>query len=150
MKRVLFSKAAMLFVAIVSLSVVVAHMSCIWFGPECFHDQRAPLSIIESSKNGTWLAPVGTTFVSTLFLVCGFYALSGGKIIRRLPLLKAGIYTIGSICITRGILVIPVLYMYPHLRSLFEITALIVWFLCGVLIIWGYSCLLYTSDAADE
>ena len=136
--NLVFAKAAMIFVAVVALSVVIAHMSCIWLGPECFAIQRAPLSIIESSKNGTWFAPIGTTFVSFLFVVCAIYALSGGEIIRKLPLLKAGIYTIGSICIARGILVIPILYKYPHLRSQFEISALIIWFICGTLIIWGY------------
>ena len=136
--KLFLAKAAMIFVALVAVLVVVAHMSCIWLGPECFHLQRAPLSIIESSKNGTWFAPVGTASVSSLFLVCAFYALSGGKIIRKLPLLKVGIYTIGTICIARGILVIPILYMHPHLRSLFEIFALIIWFICGILVIWGY------------
>jgi hypothetical protein len=81
----------MIFVALVALFVVVAHMPCIWLGPECFYVQRAPLSIIETSKNGTWFAPVGTSSVSLLFLICAFYALSGGKIIKELPLLKVGI-----------------------------------------------------------
>jgi hypothetical protein len=138
MKKLVLAKAAMISVALVSLLVVIAHMSCIWLGPECFYVQRAPLSIIESSKNGTWFAPIGTTFVSSLFLVCSFYALSGGGIIRKLPLLKVGIYTIGSICIARGFLITPVLYSYPHLRSTFEILAAIIWLACGVLIIWGF------------
>lgn len=128
----------MIFVALVAFGVVIAHMSCIWLGPECFYVQRAPLSIIESSKNGTWLAPVGTTFVSFLFLVCSFYALSGARIIKKLPLLKIGIYTIGTICVARGVLVTPILYSHPHLRSLFEISAAIIWFACGALIIWGF------------
>ena len=136
--KMVLAKAAMIFVAVVAVSVVIAHMSCIWLGPECFYAQRAPLSIIESSKNGTWFAPIGTTFISSLFLVCALYALSGGNIIKKLPLLKLGIYIIGSVCIARGVLVTPVLYIYPHLRSVFEITAAMIWLLCGILIIWGY------------
>ena len=140
-KKTYLAQVGMVFVASVALLVVIAHMSCIWLGPECFEVQRAPLSIIQSSKDGTWLASVGTTFVSMLFLTCAFYALSGGKIIRRLPLLKIGIYTIGNICIARAILVLPLFYKYFHLRSIFEISACIIWFLCGALIIWGYRCL---------
>lgn len=136
--KLLVAKAAMIFVAIVAILVVIAHMSCIWLGPECFVLQRAPLSIIESSRNGTWIAPVGTTFVSMLFLLCALYTLSGAQLIKRLPLLKFGIYFIGTICLARGILVIPMLYIYPQLRSLFEISALVIWFACGLLIIWGY------------
>lgn len=140
-KKTYLAQIGMVSVACISLLVVIAHMSCIWFGPECFEVQRAPLSIIQSSKDGTWFASVGTSVVSILFLTCAFYALSGGKIIRRLPLLKMGIYTIGTICIARAILVLPLLYKYVHLRSFFEISACIVWFLCGALIIWGYRCL---------
>ena len=136
--QIVLAKIAMVSVALVALGVVLAHMSCIWLGPDCFSIQRAPLSIIESSKNGTWLAPVGTTFISSLFLICSLYALSGAGIIKKLPLLKVGIYTIGAICLARGILVTPLLYSYPHLRSLFEISAAIVWFVCGALIIWGF------------
>jgi len=136
--RLVLAKSAIIFVALVALSVVVAHMACIWLGPECFHAQRAPLSIIESSKNGTWFAPLATTLVSSLFFACALYALSGGRMIRKLPFLKLAIYTIASICIARGLLVIPILYLYPHLRSLFEISAVIIWFTCGVLLIWAY------------
>lgn len=136
----------MIFVAIVAIFVVIAHMSCIWLGPVCFSLQRAPSSIIESSQNGTWLAPIGTIFISMLFLLCALYALSGAKIIKRLPLLKLAIYCISAICLARGILVIPILYIYPNLRSLFEISALILWFFCGFLIMWGYKA--HESDSS--
>ena len=144
--RVVLAKFAIIFVALVALSVVIAQMACIWVGPECFRAQRAPLSIIESSKNGTWFAPLGTTLVSSLFLTCALYALSGGRMIRKLPFLNVVIYTIASICIARALLVIPLLYLYPHLRSLFEIAAAIIWFTCGVLLIWAYKSI--QSDAS--
>ena len=131
-------KAALVLVAFVALLVVIAHMSCIWFGPECFVIQRAPASIIESSREGSWFAPLGTTFVSSLFLLSAGYALSAAKIIKKLPYLKLAVMVIGSICIARSIVVIPLLYKHAHLRSQFEIAACIVWFIGGVLILWGY------------
>ena len=46
----------------------------------------APVSVIESAKAGTLLAPLGTIVVSAIFIVFGCYALSGATLIRRLPL----------------------------------------------------------------
>ncbi len=137
-KQLYLAKAAMMLVAFVSISVVIAHMSCIWLGPECFAAQRAPLSIVESSRAGTWIAPVGTAGVSLLFLISGLYALSGGQVITKLPLLNVAIYTIATVCIARAIIVIPLLLRYEHLRSRFEVIACIIWFLCGVLLVFGH------------
>jgi hypothetical protein len=38
--------------ALISVSTAIAHMSCIFLGPECF----APAQIIESARDGTWLS----------------------------------------------------------------------------------------------
>jgi hypothetical protein len=60
------------------------------------------------------LAPVGTIFVSAIFLVVGLYAISGAGIVRKLPLLKLGIYTIGTRCIIRGVLPLQLWIRHPE------------------------------------
>ena len=135
------ARAAIVLLALTSASVAIAHMACIWLGPECFQVQRAPLSIIESSKTGTWLATIATSFVSSLFLICSLYALSAGKFIKRLPLMNTAVYTISIICIARGLIIVPLIFRKPELLSNFDITASIIWFLYGVLLIYGYKTL---------
>ena len=49
------------------------------------------------------LAGIGMTIV---FAICGFYGLSGAGVIRRLPLLRLGVFFIGGVYIFRGIPVI--------------------------------------------
>ena len=140
-ERIDLPKVAMLLVASVAILVALVHLSCIWLGPECYSIQRAPIRVLISSKNETWLAPVATLLVSFLFLVASLYALSGGKIIRQLPFLKFGIFTIGLVCLQRGMHFIPNLIQHPPLRDTYEISAAIIWLICGVLIIWGYKSL---------
>jgi hypothetical protein len=70
--------------------------------------------------------------------LCAAYALSAAKIITRLPLLKAGIYTISALCIFRGISTVPLSLMYPDMVSSFSIIAGAVWFLSGLLYWVGF------------
>ncbi len=58
------------------------------------------------------VAGIGMT---TVFAICGFYGLSGGGVIRRLPLLRLGIFFIGAVYVYRGI---PVVF---HILSVFDI-----------------------------
>jgi len=123
--------------AIIAFVTAVAHMSCILLGPECYAAQMAPKEIVESAKQGTWLAPVGTTLVSVLFAICGCYALSAAGYIRPLFLLKIGIYFIGSLCIVRGILGLQLWLRKPELFDTFGIWANWFWFICGLFFILG-------------
>jgi hypothetical protein len=49
------------------------------------------------------VAGIGITIV---FAICGFYGRSGGGVIRRLPLLRLGIFFIGAVYVYRGIPVV--------------------------------------------
>ena len=95
-------------------------MSCIFLGESCYRAQLAPEIIIQSAANGSLLAPVATTFVSSLFLLCAVYALSAAKMIMKLPLLKTAIYTISIVCILRGLAIIPLWLAYPECLVVFR------------------------------
>lgn len=124
--------------ALISVGTAIAHMSCIFFGPECFSAQLAPPQIIESARNGTWLAPIGTTFVSVIFLVVGLYALSGGGVIRKLPFLRLGIYTIGTLCIIRGVLPLQLWIRHPDKVNSVVFYTGVIWLVTGLLFLIGY------------
>ena len=96
------NKVGLLFLsiaAVIAILTALAQMSCIFLGESCYRSQLAPEVIIQSAVNGTLLAPVGTTFISLLFLLCAIYALSAANIIIKLPLLKTAIYSISILCI---------------------------------------------------
>ena len=124
--------------ALISVGTAVAHLSCIFLGSECFSAQMAPQQVIESAKNGTWLAPVGTIFVSSIFLIVGLYAISAAGIIRKLPLLKLGIYTIASLCIIRGVLPLQLWMRHPEKVNSVVFYIGIVWLVTGLLFLFGY------------
>jgi hypothetical protein len=124
--------------ALIAMATAVAHMSCIFLGPECYAAQMAPPQIIESAKNGTYLAPIGTVFASSIFIIVGLYALSGAGIFRQLPLLKYAIYIIGTLCIIRGILPLQLWIRHPDKVNDIVFYTGIVWLVTGLLYLIGY------------
>lgn len=130
--------AALLIVAGIAVTTAIAHMSCIVIGPNCFRAQLAPEIIVKSAVEGTWIAPIGTLFVSVLFLVCAIYAVSATKLIKPVPMLRAGIFVISGLCLLRGIATIPIVVLYPNIITTFAIVAGFVWFASGVLCLIGY------------
>ncbi len=124
--------------AMIAIGTALAHMSCIFLGPECYATQMAPPQIVESAKNGTLLAPLGTIFISSIFVVLGLYALSGAQFIRKLPLLNIGLYTIASLCIIRGVLPLQLWLRHPEKVSDLVFYVGVVWLLTGFLYLFGY------------
>lgn len=124
--------------AFIAISTAIAHLSCIYFGPQCYAAQMAPQEIVESAKSGTLLAPIGTVIVSAIFIAFGIYALSGAQIIRKLPLLSFGIYTIATLCIIRGLLPLQLWLRHPNKVSTLVLAVGIVWLIVGLLYLFGY------------
>jgi len=134
-------------VAFIFFGTAVAHMSCIILGSECYAVQMAPPQIVESAINGTWLAPIGTTIVSTIFVIFGLYALSGAGIIRKLPLQKFGIYTIATLCLIRGLLPLQLWIRHPEKVSTVVFYVGVVWLITGLLFLFGYR---YVQQSATK
>jgi len=124
--------------ALVAFSTAVAHLSCIYFGPQCFSAQMAPPAIVESAQNGTLFAPVATIVVAMVFIIFGIYALSGARLIRKLPLLSVGVYAIAFLCIVRGLLPMQLWLRHPEKVSNLVLFVGIVWLTVGLLYLFGY------------
>lgn len=135
-----FNKGVVLLVIGASAAIFTgfAHLSCIFFGPQCYSAQMAPAIIVESAKAETLLAPIAAIGISIFFVILGFYALSGAKLIRKLPLLSFGIYSIATVCIIRGILPIQLWVRHPNKVSDAILVVGIVWLLVGLCYLFGY------------
>jgi hypothetical protein len=46
---------------------------------------------------------------AVLLVACGVYALSGGGVLRSLPLLQWALFGVGSVFVLRGLMVVPIL-----------------------------------------
>jgi len=135
---------ALLIVAAIALITAIAHLSCIVLGAGCYRAQLAPEVIVNSAIQKTWLAPIGTTIISALFLVCALYTVSAAKIIRPMPFLRLAIFAISGLCVTRGLATFPILMTLSDKAPAFAVVSGFIWFLSGVLCIVGY-CLVGDS-----
>jgi hypothetical protein len=124
--------------ALIAVATAFAHLSCIYFGPQCYSAQMAPSSIVESAKENTLLAPLATIFVSAIFILLASCALSGARLIRRLPLLNYGIYTIAFLSIVRGILPLQLWLRHPDKVTEIVLFVGIVWLAVGLCYLFGY------------
>jgi hypothetical protein len=135
------SKCGLMFLvlaALIAIGNAVAHMSCIYIGPDCYAAQLAPPQLIESAKSGTYLAPVSAIVISVIFVIWGLFALSAAGIIRKLPLLKFAIYAISTLCIIRGILPLQQWLRHPEKVSDAAFYYGIAWLITGLLFLLGY------------
>ena len=90
-----------------STAVALLRVGIAVFGPPWYRYFGAP-SLAERIEAGAALVPVlMTVAVAALFAVCACYALSGAGAVRRLPLLRAVLYTIGAVYLLRGVQVVP-------------------------------------------
>jgi hypothetical protein len=121
---------------IIASASAIWHLLCIFGGPSWFAFARAPKAIIDSSVQGTLLAPIGTIVVASLMFACTVFAFSAAGLIRKVPLLKSALITIATLCILRGLIVIPVFVTSSGL-DYWQIVASTVWFYVGICFIAG-------------
>ena len=91
--------------------------------------------VVESAKEGTFLAPIGAMVIAGLMFVCTAYSLSGAGLIKRIPLLKTALMVISIICLVRALIVIP--YLFSTKLDMWEVVASAVWFFVGVCFLLG-------------
>ena len=90
-----------------NIMVAILHVFMKFIGISAFNYFGAPVALIQLIENNhTWLVMEIMGLLVGLFLVAGFYGLSGAKIIRRLPGLNFILVTIGVIYTVRGAVVV--------------------------------------------
>jgi len=117
--------------AAIALVGVVIHVAAIVGGAPWYAYFGAPPAIVESARNGTWLAPVSCAVIAALMALCAAYALSALGRIWRLPLLRLMLGAMAGVCLLRALILLPLAIVHPELRNAFEVGAAIVWGLAG-------------------
>ncbi|MCV2357034.1 hypothetical protein LNV09_23060 [Paucibacter sp. B2R-40] len=118
--------------AAIAMVGVIIHIGAIFGGASWFKFFGAPPAVVESSRTGTLLAPVGSAAIAALMALCAAAAFSALGHIPRLPMLRLLLVSIAGISLLRAFAVIPVAFLRPELINTFEIVAAIVWGLAGV------------------
>ena len=116
---------------VIASASAIWHLLCIIGGPNWFAFARAPQQIIDSSQQGTLLAPIGTVIVASLMFACTVFAFSAAGLMRKVPLLKTALITISILCITRALIAIPTFINSAGL-DIWQIIASSVWFYVGI------------------
>lgn len=108
------------------------HIAAIVGGPSWFEFFGAPPAVVASARAGTWLAPVGSLVIAGLMALCAAYAFSALGRVRRLPLLRLGLFAIASVCLLRSLALPLAALRWPQLINTFELVAATVWGLAGL------------------
>lgn len=90
----------------ISTAIALLHGIIIFVGAPAYRYFGAGEEMARMAEGGSIFPAALTAFIALVFGVFAAYAFSGAKVIRRLPLLRTGLLTIGSIYLLRGLLVV--------------------------------------------
>lgn len=122
----------MFFVLAALLNVIAAllHLSCIFFGAPLFRFLGTE-EMAKMYESGEYEEPlIATLFLTTVLLVWAAYALSGARVIRKLPFLRIGLISITCIYLVRGI-------GFPFLIEYFPENSMLFWY-CSSFIVFVF------------
>ncbi|MBK5719874.1 hypothetical protein JGH11_03220 [Dysgonomonas sp. Marseille-P4677] len=117
----------------INIIIAIAHIVCLLNAAYFFEITGVGENMRRNAEIHPLLPYVMTVFVAVFFFIFGLYGLSGAGKIKKLPLLKTGIFIIAAIYLLRGILgsiiniAIETTFQWHHL--LFSIGALGIGFL---------------------
>lgn len=95
-----------------SAAIAALHVVIIFFGPPAYRYFGAGEAMARQAEAGSLFPAAFTLLVATVFVLFALYAFAGAGTIRRLPLLRTGLVTIGAIYSLRGLLLLPQLAGY--------------------------------------
>ncbi|MCF6262482.1 MAG: hypothetical protein L3J24_02695 [Xanthomonadales bacterium] len=102
-----------------SALVAIAHLGCIVFGADWYRFFGAGEAMAKMAEAGHWYPTVVTVVIVALLSIWSLYALSGARVIKRLPLLRLGLIVISAIYILRGIAFVGIMPMFPENSLMF-------------------------------
>jgi hypothetical protein len=120
----------------------IAGLAAIWHllmiigGPNWYAFARAPQYIVDSAKEGTFIAPVGAVAIAILMFTCAVYAFSGAGLIAKIPLLTLALSMISLICVARGLYISPLFFSIKRLGA-WHLVASATWFFVGICFFFG-------------
>jgi len=129
--------------AVLTGIAALAHFGCIIFGGDWYRLLGAGEQMAKMADNGLWYPTLVTLVIVVILLTWTLYALSGAKIIPRLPLLGLGLFVIALIFLLRGVAFVFIMPMFPGNSLTFWIVSSGISFSIGALYAFG----LYTSKS---
>jgi len=91
------------------------HIAIIFGGPDWYQFFGAPAGLVQMARDGKPRAALSCLAIASVLFVFAAYAFSGAGLIRRLPLLRTGLFLIGGGLLLRGIAFVPVAVWFPQL-----------------------------------
>ncbi len=123
--------------AICSAAAALAHLGCVVFGGDWYRFFGAGEQIAVLSEQGHWYPTVATSVIVSVLFIWALYALSGAKVIAKLPLLKLGLCTISGIYLLRGVAFIGIMPMFPENSLAFWLISSGICLFIGVMYAFG-------------
>jgi len=90
-----------------SIVAALAHLACIFGGPEWYRFFGAGEAMARAAGRGEWMPTLVTLGIATMLLVWAAYALSGAGWLPRLPLLRTGLVLITTVYVLRALAFVP-------------------------------------------
>lgn len=125
------------------------HLLIIAGGPSWYAFAKAPLYIVRSAEEGTYVAPISAIAISILMLTCTAYSFSGAGVVGKIPLLKLALPIISLICLVRGLYISPIFFSLKTLAA-WHLIASSVWFFVGICFMFGTLSQLYKKTLSGE
>ena len=98
---------------IVAIAGALLHIAIVFGGPDWYAFFGAPSGLVELARIGHPRAAISCLVIATFLFILAAYAFSGANVIRRLPLLRPVLASIGLVLIARGALFIPMILWRP-------------------------------------
>jgi hypothetical protein len=100
-------------------------------GPDWYAFLHAPDAAVASARNGTAFGPIGAIVIGALMFACALFALSARGDLGYLPLTRAALGVISFICLVRGLIIIPYIFILPSVPP-FLLVSSVIRFVAGV------------------
>jgi hypothetical protein len=139
-------RTALLLAAGCSLAIALLHAVIPFIGPKAYRFFGGFNQANTVEAGAAPRAALITLSLAAIFAVWGFYALSGAKVLRRLPLLRLGLLAIGGIYTLRGLqLILEIIASLqgkmrePQYFMWFSVVSLVVgiFYLVGTALAWS-------------
>ena len=99
--------------SVLSALAALAHLGCIAFGPTWYRFFGAGERMARMAASGSWYPTVVTLVIAAVLTAWALYALSGARVIPRLPLTRAILCIVTSVYLLRGLAILPIAALHP-------------------------------------
>ncbi|WP_051686909.1 hypothetical protein [Microbulbifer sp. HZ11] len=104
-------RSTLIAAGVITLAGALLHIFIIIGGPDWYRFWGAGEEMARMAESGSTYPAIVTLFIASVLLIWSAYAFGAANVIRRLPLTRVALYTIGAILLARGLLGVPLLFV---------------------------------------